>query len=85
MHRKESRLASALVLLAKRIETRHDRESSNPFALLLQLSLYLIGFGALCKSAFTVSSALGWLAIALSCFIFESLAKPNATTDRNSA
>jgi len=87
MHRQESTTAKWLRTVASRLENRTERKRAIGFALLIQVSLYLIGFGALCRAAFAVSSPLGWLAIAVSCFVFEALSRPenDTSTNRNSA
>lgn len=85
MHRKESATALWLRRLANSIEDRNRRVLSFSWGMLVQLALYLTGFGALCKAAFAVSSPLGWLAIAVSCFVFERLAGLEESTDRNKA
>jgi hypothetical protein len=86
MHRKESTVAKWLRGLASNLENRNRRPAFS-FGMLLQICLYLTGFGAMCKAAFTVSSPLGWFAIAVSCFVFEWLSRADneASTNRNGA
>jgi hypothetical protein len=87
MHKKESSVAKWLRTMANGMENRTERKRAIGFALLMQVCLYLIGFSALCKAAFTVSSPLGWAAIAVSCFVFEWLSRPDneESANRNNA
>lgn len=82
MHRKESHLAKFLRNAANRVENRSIRRTVG-LALLLQLALYTLGFGAMCKAAFEISSSLGWFAIAVSAFVFEALTRAEESTNRN--